>query len=122
MSVVNTMGMAVMERTREIGTLRAMGLKRRGVLHLFAVESTLLGIIGSAGGLFLTFVGWAFVQWLKPTWMPPGLSNRFVIWIEWVPQTLVLSFIFLVVLCLIASLIPARRAARQNIVDALGHV
>lgn len=122
MSVVNTMGMAVMERTREIGTLRAMGLKRRGVLHLFAVESTLLGIIGSAGGLFLTFVGWGFVQWLKPTWMPPGLNNRFVIWIEWVPRTLVLSFIFLVVLCLIASLIPARRAARQNIVDALGHV
>ncbi|MFH0907932.1 MAG: FtsX-like permease family protein [bacterium] len=122
MSVVNTMGMAVMERTREIGTLRAMGLKRGGVLHLFAVESLLLGISGSLFGVFLTFLGWAFVQMVKPTWMPPGLSNRFVIWIEWVPRTLVFSTVFLLVLCLIASLLPARRAARQNIVDALGHV
>lgn len=122
MSVVNTMGMAVMERTREIGTLRAMGLKRRGVMMLFAVESTLLGLFGSLAGLFLTFLGWGFVQWRKPTWTPPGLSNRFVIWIEWVPQTLLFSLVFMIILCLVASLIPARRAARQNIVDSLGHV
>lgn len=122
MSVVNTMGMAVMERTREIGTLRAMGLKQRGVMALFAVESTLLGVLGSFGGVVLTFLGWAFVQWKKPTWMPPGLSNSFVIWIEWVPKTLVFSLLFMILLCLVASLIPARRAARKNIVDSLGHV
>lgn len=122
MSVINTMGMTVMERTREIGTLRAMGLKRRGVVQLFAVESLLLGCFGSLLGLLFTFAGWGAVQLLKPTWAPPGLSNRFVIWIEWVPSTLVISFIFMLLLCLVASLIPARRAARQNIVDALGHV
>jgi putative ABC transport system permease protein len=122
MSVVNTMGMSVMERTREIGTLRAMGLKRRGVLMLFAVESMLLGMLGTMGGLFVTFLGWALVKVLKPTWNPPGMSNRFVIWIEWVPHTLLFSFIFMLLLCLIASLLPARRAAHQNIVDALGHV
>jgi len=122
MSVVNTMGMAVMERTREIGTLRSLGLKRRGVLQLFAVESALLGVIGSVAGVVLTFTGWGLVKILKPTWTPPGISSRFVIWIEWVPHTLVFSFVFLVALCLLASLIPARRAARQNIVDSLGHV
>ena len=122
MSVVNTMGMAVMERTREIGTLRAMGLKRRGVLQLFAVESALLGVFGSILGVFFTFIGWSLVQLIKPTWSPPGLSNRFVIWIEWVPKTLVFGLVFMLVLCLLASLIPARRAAHQNIVDALGHV
>jgi putative ABC transport system permease protein len=122
MSVVNTMGMAVMERTREIGTLRAMGLRQGGVLHLFAVESVLLGIFGSIVGLVLTSVGWGIVKLLKPMWTPPGLSNKFVIWIEWVPSTLVFTTVFLMVLCLIASLLPARRAARQNIVDALGHV
>ena len=122
MSVVNTMGMAVMERTREIGTLRAMGLKRRGVLQLFAVESILLGILGSTMGILLTFIGWAVVRQIKPMWSPPGMANRFVIWIEWVPKTMLFSFSFLIVLCLFASLLPARRAAHQNIVDALGHV
>jgi putative ABC transport system permease protein len=99
-----------------------MGLKRGGVLHLFAVESMLLGVFGSIVGLFLTFVGWGIVKLLKPMWTPPGLSNQFVIWIEWVPRTLLFSSAFLMVLCLVASLLPARRAARQNIVDALGHV
>ena len=122
MSVVNTMGMSVMERTREIGTLRAMGLKRRGVVMLFAIESMLLGVIGSIGGLILTFAGWALVNVVKPTWSPPGMGNRLVIWIEWVPKTLVSSFIFMLLLCFIASVLPARRAAHQNIVDALGHV
>lgn len=122
MSVVNTMGMAVMERTREIGTMRALGVKRRGILTLFAIESALLGVIGSCVGLVLTAVGWAVVRIVQPTWSPPGLSSRFVIWIEWVPATLAISFACLVVLCFVASVIPARRAAGMNIVDSLGHV
>ena len=122
MSVINTMSMVVLERTREIGTLRALGLKRKGVLLLFAIESSLLGILGTIWGGLLTFLGWWLVKVIKPTWVPPGISTRVFIRIEFVPQSMVYSFIILVVLCLIASLIPARRAAKKNIVDALGHV
>ena len=53
MSTVNTMGMAVLERTREIGTLRALGLKRRGVSLLFALEGGMLGLLGSFMGVVL---------------------------------------------------------------------
>jgi putative ABC transport system permease protein len=122
MSVVNTMSMAVLERTREIGTLRALGLRRRGVVVLFAIESGLLGVLGSIGGLVLTFLGWGMVDFLKPTWVPPGITGRIPIRIELVPEFMLYSFVFLLVLCITASLIPARRAARQNVVEALGHV
>ncbi len=46
MSVANSMGMTVVERTREIGTLRAIGLKQRGVIKLFTLESMLLTLFG----------------------------------------------------------------------------
>jgi putative ABC transport system permease protein len=122
MSVANTMSMAVLERTREIGTLRALGLKRRGVLLLFAMESSLLGVCGTIGGTLLTFLGQWAVDFFKPTWVPPGIPSRVPIMIDFIPQFMIYSFLFLMALCLIASLVPARRAARQNVVDALGHV
>jgi putative ABC transport system permease protein len=122
MSVVNTMSMAVLERTREIGTLRALGLKRRGVVLLFSIESCLLGLFGAIEGLVLTVFGWWLVDVLKPTWVPPGITRRVPIKVEFVPEFMVASFLFLLALCIIASLIPARRAARQNVVEALGHV
>jgi putative ABC transport system permease protein len=122
MSVINTMSMVVVERTREIGTLRALGLRRKGVTSLFAIESSLLGVFGTIAGLFLTFAGWWTVNMIKPTWIPPGISRRVAISIKFVPEFMLYSFIFLILLCLIASLIPARRAAGQNVVDALGHV
>ena len=122
MSVVNTMSMAVLERTREIGTLRALGFKRRGVQWLFALESALLGILGSLGGILLSCLGIFLVYVIEPTWIPPGMTRGVPIDIKFVPEAMVLCFFFLLVLCLIASFIPARRAARANIVDALGHV
>jgi len=122
MSVVNTMSMAVFERTREIGTLRALGFKRRGVQWLFAFESALLGILGSVGGFVLSCIGIFLVYVIEPTWIPPGMTRGVPIDIKFVPEAMVLCFFFLLALCLIASFIPARRAARANIVDALGHV
>jgi putative ABC transport system permease protein len=122
MSVVNTMSMAVLERTREIGTLRALGLKKRGVLLLFAIESSLLGGMGTLLGLLLTVAGRVIVEILEPRWVPPGVEIDVIIWIEWVPAALMVSFVFLLLLCLVASIMPARRAAGQNIVDALGYV
>ena len=76
---------------------------------------------GTIGGLFLTVLSWWLVSFLKPTWVPQGMTNPVPIIIYLVPETIVYSFVFLLVLCLTASLITARRAARQNVVDALTH-
>ena len=56
MSVANSMSMTVIERTREIGTLRAIGLKRSGVIRLFTMESMLLSLIGCVTGLLIALL------------------------------------------------------------------
>ncbi|MBI5605636.1 MAG: ABC transporter permease [Deltaproteobacteria bacterium] len=122
MSTVNTMGMAVLERTREIGTLRALGLKRRGVSMLFALEGGLLGLFGSLIGVILHISGWAVIRTFSPTYTPPGVSTSVPLVVDLVPQVLGLLMLSLIVLSLLAAIIPARRAARQNVVEALGHV
>jgi len=121
MSTVNTMGMAVLERTREIGTLRALGLKKRGVSLLFALEGGLLGLIGSLIGTALHVVVWAVVRRFPPTYTPPGLSTPVPLTIDLVPQALATLVVCLILLSLIAAIIPARHAAKQNVVTALGH-
>lgn len=122
MSTLNTMGMAVLERTREIGTLRALGLKKRSISLLFAMEGGLLGCFGSLLGMVLHFVVWAIIRGIRPTYTPPGISNPIPLIVALVPQTLVVLVICLIIFSLVAAIIPARRAARQNIVNALGHV
>jgi len=122
MSTVNTMGMAVLERTREIGTLRALGLKRRGVSTLFAMEGGLLGVFGSLIGIVLHTCVWIIIKTLSPTYTPPGVSTPVPLIVSFVPETLLVLMCCLTVLSLIAAIIPARRGARQNIVNALGHV
>jgi len=122
MSVVNTMGMAVIERTREIGTLRALGLKRRGVGLLLAIEGAMIGLLGSILGIVLNVAAWGIIRAVEPTYIPPGVSTPVSLIVNLVPQAMVILAVFLIVLSLIAAILPARRAARQNVVDALGHV
>jgi putative ABC transport system permease protein len=122
MSVVNTMGMAVVERTREIGTLRALGLKRRGVNLLFALEGSILGFLGSMGGIVLFLMVWGIFQITQPSYIPPSSSSPVPLLIDIVPQMIVGLVAFLSALSLLAAIIPARKAGKQNVVDALGHV
>lgn len=122
MSIINTMTVAVLERTREIGTLRSLGLKRKGVIVLFAIESCLLGLAGTLLGILLTFLGRWGVDFFRPTWIPPAATVRIPLRIEIVPEYMVFSFLVLMALCSLASIVPARGAAYKNIVDALGHV
>lgn len=122
MSVVNTMGMAVVERTREIGTLRVLGLKRRGVGILFSIEGALLGFMGCILGIGLNIVAWLAIRGIKPTYTPPGVSSPVPLVVNLVPETMGILMVFLVGLSLFAAVLPAKRAARQNVVEALGHV
>jgi putative ABC transport system permease protein len=121
-SVINTLSMSVIERTREIGTLRALGLKRRGIIRLFALESAMLGILGSIVGLFLTIIVWTTIKVLEPQWTPPNIVSEITLEVYIVPIYIFVSFVFLVSLSAIVAVLPARKAAHKSIVDALGHV
>ncbi|MCX5849803.1 MAG: FtsX-like permease family protein [Deltaproteobacteria bacterium] len=122
MTTINTMGMAILERTREIGTLRALGLKRRGVSSLFALEGAFLGFFGSIIGILLHTCVWAIIKIYPPQYIPPGISVPVSLYVDMVPLMLFVLLLSLVLLSMFSAIIPARRAARQNIVDALGHV
>jgi putative ABC transport system permease protein len=122
MSVINTMGMAVLERTREIGTLRALGLKQRGVSLLFAIEGGILGFLGSLAGVAINMIVWVIIRAIEPTYIPPGVSTPVPLIVNLVPQSMLFLMLFLIFLSLVAAIVPAKRAARQNVVDALGHV
>jgi putative ABC transport system permease protein len=122
LSVVNTINMAILERTREVGTLRALGLKRRGVIVMFAVESATLGLLGSLAGLVITVAAWIGIEVFQPRWMPPMMSREVVLHIYLVPKYFLLATVFLLLLSVMSAAVAARRAARMSIIDALGHV
>ncbi|NOX32456.1 MAG: ABC transporter permease [Deltaproteobacteria bacterium] len=122
MSTTNTMGMAVVERTREIGTLRALGLKRRGVSLLFAAEGGLLGLAGCLFGLLMHTLVWAAISYAQPSYIPPGNSTPVPLTVDFLPASIIQLILFMTFLALISAIVPARRAARQNVVNALTHV
>jgi putative ABC transport system permease protein len=122
MSVVNTMGVSVLERTREIGTLRVLGLRQRHATLLFAIEGALLGLLGSAAGTLVHTLGWAGVAAAEPRYVPPGNSEAVLLLVRYSPLFLAGMALAMVAFSLLAAVIPARRAAKQNIVVSLGHV
>ena len=122
MSTTNTMGMAVVERTREIGTLRALGLKRRGVSLLFAAEGGLLGFAGCLFGLCIHTLVWAVILYAQPSYTPPGNSTPVPLIVDFLPVSIAQLIFFMTLLALFSAIVPARRAARQNVVSSLTHV
>ncbi|TAJ83139.1 MAG: ABC transporter permease [Gallionellaceae bacterium] len=122
MSVANSMGMTVVERTREIGTLRAIGLKRRGVVKLFTTESLMLTLIGCASGLLLTFGVRYGINVAHISYTPPNSASAVPLLVDLDFGRTIFTLVLMLVVGTLAAYLPARRAAQQAIIDALGHV
>ena len=120
--VINTMTMSVVERTQEIGTLRALGLRRRDVLRIFGAEGFMLGVLGVVFGLIGTVIVVALINILKISYYPPGVAEAVLIEVAFAPVTMIGSGIFLALLSWGAAIIPSFKASRLRIVDAFGHV
>ena len=123
MASVNTLLMAMFERTREIGTMLAMGTPRRWIVALFMVEATLTGILGAivgvVGGNLLGMALNASGLHHPP---PPGTSFDMMFKVLHVPSLMVGSSILVVVSLALAPILPAIRASRLQIAEALAHV
>ena len=122
-TVGNTMNTAVVERTVEIGTLRAIGLRRGGIRRLFVVEGLLLGTVGALFGVICALTVSFVINRLGLSWLPPGgaepLPLTLRVWGEtWMIVGTTLGLIFIAVL---SAWWPAYRAAKLNVVDALRH-
>lgn len=119
----NTMSSAVVERTSEIGTLRALGLRRAGIRRLFLCEALLLGLAGVVLGVLAALAVAALINNSGWRWTPPGYAYAYLILVR-VGQDLPLllgSVSGMLGVTLLSAWWPARRAARQQIVDALRH-
>ena len=123
-TVSNTMNAAVVERTVEIGTLRAVGLRRAGIRRLFVMEGFLLGCVGAVCGAISALVIAAVVNRLGLTWLPPGSSEPLPlilrVWGEW--SMCIGTTLGLIAIAVVSAWFPAYRAAQLNIVESLRHV
>lgn len=122
-TIMNTMLMVVIERTREIGTLMAIGFKRRHILTLFVFEGTLKGLIG---GIIGTVLGLVVVYIVNTIGIPihkPGIEKvSFILRPEIDLRLIILAVLFSIGAAVLASLYPANRASKMNPVEALRSV
>ena len=120
LSVANSVNMTLFERTREFGTLLALGDKPRTIFHLIMTESALLGILGALTGTALGCVAAMTISAIGiPMPPPPSADIGYIAYIRLVPLEIVLAAgIGFLATCL-AAILPARRASRLIVVDAL---
>ena len=122
LGVSNMLIMNVLERTGEIGTLMALGIRRRKVVALFLTESFYLGLIGGAVGIVLALVCAKLISSIGvPMPPPPGRTSGYVGAILVTGPILFSAFAVTLITTLLAGLYPARKASRLVIVDALRH-
>jgi putative ABC transport system permease protein len=122
MSVANSMAMTVTERTREIGTLRSIGLRRGGVVRLFMVEALLLCLVGCLTGLLLTIAVRAGINAADISYVPPNSTSPVPLLVDFDISRAAVTALLMLAVGALAAWLPARRAARQPIIEALGHV
>lgn len=121
-AIFNTASMSVMERTREIGALAAMGTRRREILRLFLMEAGLIGLLGSLVGLVLAgllSIGLMVFEVQMPP--PPGQTEGYPLAVYWSLQMAWISSALVVALALLASGFATLKGVRKPIVEALNY-
>ncbi len=122
-SVANTIVMSVFERTREIGTLLAIGTRRGMVWRMFLLEGLMIGVIGGILGIAIGATLAALINsgnvMLPP---PPGYTTGYRLEILLQTPVLVTAFAISVITATLSAILPASKASRMKIVDALGHI
>ena len=122
--IMNTLWIAIRERTREIGTLRAIGMQRPRVMAMFVIEAFCLGAIGTTAGVI---IGMAFAAFLNSLHIGVPEGARFFL----MSSTMKFAFeagrifqgAFIITLCTtLIALIPSFKAARMKPVSAMSHI
>ncbi len=121
--IMNTMWIAIRERTKEIGTLRAMGMQRASVVRMFFLESLILGVFGGVVGV--TF-GLSIAAILNAAHIHVPLTVQIFLMsdtlkLSVLPNAIAGALLLIAAVTGVASLFPSLRAARLKPVDAMSH-
>lgn len=114
--IVNTLFMAVQERTREVGLMKAMGLSSARVFSLFSIEAVVIGLVGSALGVLAAIGIGQVVGGISGDLLAnlPGLTL-----IAFEPVTVAAVVLGVMAIAFLAGTLPALRAARQDPISSL---
>lgn len=119
LGILNTVSMTVVERTGEIGTLRALGESRKEIVSQFILESFIISIIGLIVGIIASLGIIEIVESVKIMTEMPGASTPFQIKIFFMFSSVCYASALAVMTTFIATFIPAMRASKLDIVEAL---
>lgn len=120
-TVANTVGASILERTTEIGTVRALGFQRNTVVQLFLVEATMLALAGTLIGILGSVTMEVLINALHLTWRPPGGAEDMPLTVSVFREIGVVmgALVTAVIFSTLAAVPAANKAARLKIVDAL---
>jgi len=120
LGVASSVSMTIFERIGEFGTMKALGNGSGRIFRLAIAENLLLGLIGSGAGVLLgVLLAWSISIVGIPMPPPPNSSVGYIAVIRIVPWVLASAFTVGVLATLAAAILPARRAARLPVVEAL---
>ncbi len=125
--IISALVLAALERVGEIGMMKALGLKRSQIVRVFLLEAAGIGMLGGAAGLFLGLIGVGLLTNLginldlivEPEALGLPLAGR--LYGSWNLSSFVVMFVFVVILAVVSSVIPAYWAASKNPVDVIHH-
>ncbi|MBU8860726.1 MULTISPECIES: FtsX-like permease family protein [unclassified Micromonospora] len=113
LGIINTLALSVLERTRELGLLRAIGLRRAQTMRMITVEAVVISIFGALLGVVVgTGLGAAVVEALKDE----GITDLVLPWGQ-----MATFLILAAIIGVVAAVLPAIRAARINVLGAIAH-
>lgn len=119
LGMFNTLTISLLERTKEIGLMIALGGRNWDMRRLFILEAVLLSVVGAVSGIILAFISGQIINLIMNSFASRrGVTDSFQLFAT--PPLLVLGVIsFMVLVGLVVAYLPARRAARINPIDAL---
>ena len=122
LSVVNSVNMTLFERTREFGTMLAVGDRSDRIFKLIMLESTCLGLLGAIAGMTLGCTAAFAISAIGiPMPPPPNANLGYIALIRIVPSTVLTAGLIGFFAAILATIMPARKASRLDIVEALRH-
>ena len=116
--ISNTMFTSVLEKTKEIGVMKAIGAKNRDILFIFLFNSGMIGFVGGLGGVILGTIASGLIGMMVGGGAG-GVMGRMFGSTALTPELLIFAFAFSIIIGMVAGAIPAYRASRLKPVDAL---